>query len=99
VISNNNQFVKYQDQYFNSPDSTIRGSQQYFNLKEQYRDDRDYYGSFLFLVYALNVLDAYVGAHLFDFNVGDSKIVQQAHLMPYYGTHNDIGLSFQLRFR
>ncbi|HZV12374.1 MAG TPA: DUF5683 domain-containing protein, partial [Candidatus Kapabacteria bacterium] len=99
VISNNNQFIKYQDMYFNSPDSTIRGTQQYFNLKEQYRDDRDSYFSFFVLAYALNILDAYVGAHLFDFNVGDSHIIQQARFAPYYGTHNDVGLSFQLQFR
>lgn len=99
VIVNNNQFLKYQDQYFNSPDSTIRGSQQYFNLKEQYRDDRDYYGAFLFLTYALNVLDAYIGAHMFDFNVGDSKIIREVHVAPYYGQHNDVGVQFQLRFR
>jgi len=76
-IHNNNQFIYYQNIYFNSTDTTIRGTPQYFNLKESYRDARDLDGAYMFLIYALNILDAYVSSHLFDFNVSDVKLKNQ----------------------
>ena len=76
---------KYQNLYFNSPDSTIRGSQQYFNQKESFRDARDMDGAYLLLIYALNIADAYVSAHLFDFTVSDTKFVREIRLEPYFG--------------
>ncbi len=39
--------------------------------REFYRDNRDLSGLYLIGVYALAAVDAYVGAHLFDFDVSD----------------------------
>lgn len=99
VIWNNNQFLKYQDLYFNSPDSTIRKSPQYFGLKEQYRDDRDYYGAFLFIVYVVNILDAYVGAHLFDFPVSSTSRISSVRVAPSVSYASGVGLGLHIVFR
>ncbi len=37
-----------------------------------YRDERDRFGFYIALTYLLNILDAYVGASLYDFDVDDS---------------------------
>jgi hypothetical protein len=44
------------------------------NRREYYRDNRDMSGFYLLGVYALATVDAYVGAHLFDFDVSDEGI-------------------------
>ncbi len=98
VIDDNRLFLDAQDKYFNSPDTTIRKSPSYFALKEQYRDDRDYYGAFLFLLYALNVADAFVGAHLFDFPV-ENGLVERVDLRPRLGRAGDIGVGVGIRLR
>lgn len=40
-------------------------------IREFYRDARDTYGLFMLGVYLLSAIDAYVGAHLFEFDVTD----------------------------
>ncbi|MFM8569787.1 MAG: DUF5683 domain-containing protein [Candidatus Kapaibacterium sp.] len=45
-----------------------------FREKEFYRDQRDVAGLWLLGVYALAAVDAYVGAHLFDFDVSDKGV-------------------------
>ncbi len=40
--------------------------------KEFYRDTRDRLGLFLIVLYGLSAVDAYVGAHLYDFNIKDN---------------------------
>lgn len=97
VIQNNSQYLHYKDLYQNSPDSNIRGSAQYFRIKEDYRDDRDYYGSFLFLAYVLNILDAYVGAHMFDFPVGGGTA--HAALLPNVSATGARGIQLRIAFR
>ncbi len=44
------------------------------NRREYYRDNRDMSAFYLLGVYALAAVDAYVGAHLFDFDVSDEGI-------------------------
>ncbi|MDP4220294.1 MAG: DUF5683 domain-containing protein, partial [Bacteroidota bacterium] len=39
--------------------------------REFYRDDRDKFYIYAALVYIANLLDAYISAHLFDFDVSD----------------------------
>jgi hypothetical protein len=101
VITYNDSFVKYQNIYFNSPDTLERGAQKNYNQKEAFRDARDIDGAFVFLIYALNVLDAYVSAHLFDFNVSDSKIIRDVRIEPYFGIpgtpyNNTTGVRLQI---
>ncbi len=45
-----------------------------YSRREFYRDQRDVSGLWLLGIYALSAVDAYVGAHLFDFDVSDSGI-------------------------
>ncbi|MFM2133668.1 MAG: hypothetical protein RL156_949 [Bacteroidota bacterium] len=45
-----------------------------FKEKEFYRDQRDVAGLWLLGVYALAAVDAYVGAHLFNFDVSDKGV-------------------------
>lgn len=44
-------------------------SEQDLRLREFYRDERDKFAWFLGVLYVLNLVDAYAGAHLYDFNV------------------------------
>jgi hypothetical protein len=44
------------------------------NRREYYRDNRDMSAFYLLGIYALATVDAYVGAHLFDFDVSDDGI-------------------------
>ncbi len=46
----------------------------YKNYRDQYRDQRDLFTIYMGLVYLLNLVDAYVDAHLFDFNVTDGPV-------------------------
>lgn len=56
---------------------TARGdtynASRYTNAREFYRDDRDKFYVYAGLVYLANLLDAYISAHLFDFDVSDPK--------------------------
>lgn len=45
------------------------------NIREYYRDNRDMCAFFLAGVYIIAAVDAYVGAHLFDFNVNEDLSV------------------------
>lgn len=40
--------------------------------RDFYRDERDRFGFYVVLTYLLNIVDAYVGASLYDFDVGDN---------------------------
>ncbi|MCK5740791.1 MAG: hypothetical protein KAH48_01125, partial [Chlorobi bacterium] len=42
------------------------------NTREYHRDNRDQSAFWLMAVYAISAIDAYVGAHLYDFNVDDN---------------------------
>jgi len=55
-------------------------NQQYVRLRDYYHDERDKYAWFLGALYVLNIVDAYAGAHLYDFDVSpeltsDGRIV------------------------
>jgi hypothetical protein len=49
-----------------------QGSAQYQYERDFYRDERDRFGFYFLLTYLLNIVDAYVDASLFDFDVGDN---------------------------
>lgn len=44
-------------------------SDQYVRLRDFYHDERDKFAWFLGVLYVLNIVDAYAGAHLYDFDV------------------------------
>ncbi len=48
-----------------------RGDEQFRYVRDFYRDERDKFGFYIALTYLLNVVDAYVGASLYNFEVND----------------------------
>lgn len=80
-IDNNNLYKKYKELYQESlvqyPPS---GTSIYKQARDTYRNDRDQWALFLGLVYFLNLVDAYVDAHLYDFNVTENKYFRSPEL-------------------
>lgn len=74
----NNDYKKYRDLYNSSiTSSNPSGNLNYRNLREFYRDQRDLTAVFFGLAYVINILDAYVDAHLYDFDVSPSVLQNQ----------------------
>lgn len=65
-VDNNNHYNDYKSLYQSSE------SEYYRRLRNFYRDQRDKFTIYLGLLYLLNLVDAYVDAHLFDFNVNEN---------------------------
>lgn len=69
-VTQNNEYKKYRDlfnQSINSSNPT--GNTTYFKQREFYKDQRDLFAVYIGLAYLLNIIDAYVDAHLYDFDV------------------------------
>lgn len=60
---NNNKYRSYLSLYRDT------GNNIYLINREFYRDQRDVFAIYLGILYVANLIDAYVDAHLFDFNV------------------------------
>jgi len=72
IIKNNNSYIDYRDFYANSQTPISPGGDQRLKiLRDFYRDQRDQFYLYAGLVYLINIVDAYVDAHLFDFDVSD----------------------------
>jgi len=70
---NNTKYWDYRGQYAQSIDiNSTTGNQQLLKLRDFYRDERDKFAWYIGAFYFLNLVDAYVGANLFDFDVGPS---------------------------
>ena len=72
IIWNNSKFLDYRDKYA-ATQSTINpeGDTRFRDLREFYRDQRDQNLLYFGIFYLINMADAYVDAHLYDFNVND----------------------------
>ncbi len=70
IIDNHNKYSDEQKKY-DVMDDTDPDKSRSKVVKEFYRDQRDQDIFYLSGVYILGAIDAYVGAHLFDFNVSD----------------------------
>jgi hypothetical protein len=68
-IDNNNNYNDYKNLYSQTGDT------QYLNYRNFYRDQRDEFAIYLLLTYFLNLIDAYVDAHLFDFSVDENYMI------------------------
>ncbi len=79
-VENNNLYKKYGDLYSESLDLTPSGDSQYKEARDFYRNERDQWALFLGLTYFLNLVDAYVDAHLFDFTVSENKYYKSPQL-------------------
>ncbi len=72
IVNNNNKYLDYKDAYLRSQTpSNPSGDQRMKTLRDFYRDQRDQFYLYSALVYLINIFDAYVDAHLFDFDVSD----------------------------
>ena len=76
----NDNYILYKDLYKKSLTEFDNGNIDYKNLRDFYRDDRDLYAIYLGLTYFLNLIDAYVDAHLFDFDVGLNSYTHRPEL-------------------
>jgi hypothetical protein len=97
IIWNNQKYKFYQQEYDDllgsDPDNTYE-LERLKSQKEYYRDNRDKSYFFLGATYILAAIDAYVGAHLFDFNVDDNLSIR---LMPYYSNQFGLNCSFNIK--
>lgn len=72
IVRNNNKFLEYRDKYAQSQtDSNTSGNQIFKTYREFYRDQRDLFIIYFGIFYLVNLFDAYVDAHLYDFDVSD----------------------------
>ncbi len=67
-IRNDKNYNKYQNLYIEGGTNNSI----YLEWRDFYRDQRDSFAIYLGLAYLLNLVDAYVDAHLFDFSVSEN---------------------------
>jgi hypothetical protein len=75
VIKQNNNYKSAQGKYSESVsngENNGQGNAQLQYERDFYRDERDRFGFYFLLTYLLNMVDAYVDASLFGFDVGDN---------------------------
>lgn len=70
------------------------GNQTYSRLREDYKDIRDAFSWYIFIYYLVNLVDAYVDASLYDFNVGDDLSIR---LMPEFNHHHNRSAGLRVR--
>ncbi len=74
ALLQNSRYIYISDSVNNQ---TARGdfskANSYASAREFYRDDRDKYYIYTALIYIANILDAYIAAHLYDFDVSDDR--------------------------
>ena len=73
---NNNTYHLNKDKYAESFMTKPGGNITYYRMSEFYRDQRDLVAVFIGLTYFLNLVDAYIDAHLFDFDVSQINSVE-----------------------
>ena len=77
----NNSYVQYRDLFSQSiTKDNPNGNSSYLRAREFYKDQRDLFAVYLGLTYFLNLVDAYVDAQLFDFNVNENQFGQTVQL-------------------
>jgi hypothetical protein len=71
----NHLYFQYRDSFARSVEQdTVKhqGDSQLLSARDFYRDDRDKFAFYIAITYILNVVDAYVGASLYSFDVSDN---------------------------
>jgi hypothetical protein len=71
-IRNNNSYIDFRNSYRKSLAEKSPTSSYYLQWREFYHDQRDLFTIYIAIVYFLNLLDAYVDAQLFDFNIQEN---------------------------
>lgn len=102
---NNNQYNKYKNAYAEFDAGEINSFEGYTNkdiilrLKDYHRRNRDLNVIVLAGVYMLNIIDATVDAHLFDYDISDDLSLNlQPSLMRSVNNQNALGFSCRLNF-
>ena len=76
-IKNNNRYRDFRDQYLRSIiPSEPQGDLQVKNLRDFYRNQRDSFAWYFGILYLANIVDAYVSASLYEFDVSDDLSVK-----------------------
>jgi len=75
-IRQNDKNYKYYRELFIQSVQVSGGDYRYKRLRDFYRDQRDLFGIYLFVLYLANIVDAYVDAHLYNFDVGENLSIQ-----------------------
>jgi hypothetical protein len=68
-FTNNKHAEEYRQLYLASLENGGTGSSAYLKGREDYKNQRDAYGWYFFILYVLNIVDAYVDASLYGFDV------------------------------
>jgi hypothetical protein len=71
-MDNHRRYKNYRDQYQASLVALPTGNDRLLLLREFYKEQRDTFGWYFFILYVVNIADAYVDASLFGFDVGDN---------------------------
>lgn len=77
--------------------SAPAGNSRFLQLREFYKDQRDTFSWYIFIYYLVNLVDAYVDASLYDFNVGDDLSVRLLPQMPEQ-VRPAVGITVRLNF-
>jgi hypothetical protein len=75
--TNNDNYKVYSIKYEAVKETDATRADYYKRWREFYRDSRDSYIWYFSLLYIINILDAYVDAHLFDFSVDEDYSFRQ----------------------
>jgi hypothetical protein len=75
VIRNNNRYNEYKDLYEQSLLITPGGNTLLKEQRDNFRDQRDQFIIYFGIFYLINLVDAYVDAHLYDFDVSEEMRV------------------------
>jgi hypothetical protein len=73
-INTNDKYITNRDIYIQTDEDIYR------RRRDFYRDQRDNFAIYLALTYLLNLVDAYVDAHLFDFTVSEDYLTRSPQL-------------------
>lgn len=74
-------WIKNNDDYVTNKDLFINTEQDIYKSRRNfYRDQRDNFTIYFVLLYLLNLVDAYVDAHLYDFNVDEDFLTGSTRL-------------------
>ena len=76
VIRNNDKYNEYQDLFEQSQVGNPNGNPVIKEQRDDFRDKRDEFIIYFALFYVINLVDAYVDAHLYDFDVSEDLKVQ-----------------------
>jgi hypothetical protein len=103
---NNNQYNKYTNAYIDFKSGKINFFEGYTSadvldkIRDNFKRNRDLNVISLAAIYLLNVIDATVDAHLFDYDISeDLSLNVQPSLLSSYNNQSTIGISLKINFK